>query len=109
MNRVSSVAAFRAAAIIEAVTWVGLLVAMFVERVLDGGDSLMGVFGPLHGVVALVYVAVAVWAGRELRWGNRTLLAALLVSVPPFGTVLFERWATRNGLLDLARSRRRPA
>jgi integral membrane protein len=109
MNRVSPATAFRAAAVAEAVTWAGLLVAMLVKHVLDGGEALMGVFGPLHGVVVLVYVAATLWAGSTLRWGNRTVLTALLASVPPFGSVVFERWATRTGRLDVARSRRPPS
>jgi hypothetical protein len=35
-----------------------------------------------------------------LRWTTPTFVLALVASVPPFGTVLFERWATRTGRLD---------
>jgi hypothetical protein len=35
------------------------------------------------------------------RWDNRTTFLALVASIPPFGTVVFERWATKHGKLDL--------
>lgn len=91
---------FRVAAVAEALTWCGLLVGMFQKYVLDRGERGVEVFGRIHGVVVLVYVAVAVWAGWRQRWSSRTLALALLASVPPLFTILFERWARATGQLD---------
>jgi len=91
--------AFTLVALLEAVTWAGLLVGMFVTHGLDGGDGAVAVTGRVHGIVVLVYVAVAILAGWQLRWRSRTLMWALLASVPPMCTIWFERWARRTGRL----------
>lgn len=91
--------AFTIVAIAEATSWAGLLVGMFVKYVLDGGEGAVAVFGRIHGVVVLVYVAVAVVTAWQLKWRSRTLAYALLASVPPLCTLWFERWARRTGRL----------
>jgi integral membrane protein len=58
------------------------------------------VFGPIHGVIFVGYVVLAVAARGPLRWNARTMLWALVASIPPFGSVVFERWASRTGRLD---------
>jgi integral membrane protein len=100
---------YRVAAIAEAATWLGLLIGMAVKYAGSGSEDGVAVFGPIHGVVVLGYVAVTFVAARALRWGGRTLALALLASVPPFGTVLFEEWATRSGRLAAPAHRVHPA
>ena len=99
---------FRAIAVAEAISWTGLLVGMFVKYVLDEGERGVEVFGRIHGVVVLVYVAAALITGRRQRWVPRTLVMSLLASVPPLGSVVFERWATRTGQLDPRHGAKRP-
>lgn len=89
---------FRVAAALEATTWLGLLIGMAVKY-LGGGEGGVTVFGPIHGVVVLGYVAATLWAASVFGWGGRTVWKALLASVPPLGSVVFERWATRTGRL----------
>ena len=72
---------------------------MAVKYVGSGSEAGVRVFGPIHGVVVLVYVAVTLVAARRLRWGGRTLALALLASVPPLTTLVFEAWAERTGRL----------
>lgn len=100
---------FRAIAIAEALTWLGLFVSMIVKYLGNGSERGVEVFGPVHGVVVLGYVAITLVAARRLRWGSRTLALALLASVPPGATLFFELWAERNGHLadPAARSARR--
>ena len=87
---------FRVSAALEAATWLGLLVGMVVKYAFDGGEGGVTVFGPIHGVVVLGYVAATLWAASVFGWGSRTVWTALLASVPPLGSVAFERWATRT-------------
>jgi integral membrane protein len=51
-------------------------------------------------VLFLAYLAAAVTAWRTEGWSRAVGVMALLVSIPPFGTVVFERWATRTGRLS---------
>lgn len=91
---------FRAVAIAEAISWTGLLVGMFFKYVVVENEVGVTIFGPIHGAIFVVFLAVAVATWSALRWTTRVGVTALLASIPPFGTLIFERWATRQGLLN---------
>ena len=91
--------AFRIVAVAEALTWVGLLIGMYVKYVPETTELGVKVFGPIHGGIFVAYVVVALVASRVLRWSPRTTVLALVCSVPPLATVWFERLATRNDKL----------
>jgi len=97
---------FRFVALLEAVTWVGLLVGMaFKYLPADGNEIGVKIFGPLHGAAFLLYLPVAAWTIYRLRWGFFTGVVAILASVPPFGTFIFERWVAHTGrLAELSRA-----
>jgi integral membrane protein len=99
MNR--AVAAFRAVAIAEALSWTGLLVGMVFKYLVVGDEIGVKIFGPIHGGLFLLYLTVTMLVRRPLRWGTTTTVLALIASVPPLGTLIFERWATRTGRLQL--------
>jgi integral membrane protein len=95
-------ARFRAVAIAEAVSWAGLLIGMFFKYVVIEHEVGVQVFGPVHGIIFMVYVAVTLVTWGALRWSTGTGVLAVLASVPPFGSWVFERWAARHGRLDPA-------
>ncbi|MDV7356976.1 DUF3817 domain-containing protein [Rhodococcus sp. NPDC019627] len=89
---------FRFVAILEAITWLGLLIGMaFKYLPADGNEIGVKIFGPLHGGVFVLYVLIALWTARKLSWSLLTTFWALVASIPPFGTVVFEVWAVRAG------------
>jgi integral membrane protein len=90
---------FRTVAVAEAISWLGLLVGMFFKYIAGGSEAGVHVFGPIHGAVFVLYVLTVLVVRRPLRWDARTTLVALAASVPPLGSVVFERWATGNGRL----------
>lgn len=90
---------FTVAARAEALTWLGLLIGMYFKHVAETTEVGVQVFGPLHGAMFLVYCVVAVAAKSVFGWSPKVLLLALVAAVPPFATLLFERWAARAGLL----------
>ncbi len=92
--------AFRIAAFLEAATWAGLLVGMFLKYVTKTTEVGVQVFGQAHGLVFLAYAALTVVAGIRLRWGWWPTLVALAASVPPMFTLLAERWLHRTGRLE---------
>jgi integral membrane protein len=91
---------FRAVAIAEALSWAGLLVGMLFKYVVVGNEIGVQVFGPIHGVIFVLYVIVALMTWAALRWSTGVGFVAVLASIPPFGTWIFERWALRHGHLD---------
>lgn len=90
---------FRIAAIAEAVSWTGLLIAMVFKYLVVHDAIGVHVFGPIHGVLFLGYLALAVLVWRRHFWSTRVGVVALLAGVPPYGSVVFERWASRTGRL----------
>ena len=99
MNPRTVALAFRAVAVAEALSWIGLLAGMYVKYVPETSEVGVQVFGPVHGAVFVAYVLVALVAARVLGWSRGTALLALVASVPPLATVVFERWAGRTGRL----------
>lgn len=92
---------FRVVAVAEAVTWVALLIGMGVKYIPDPNiDSGVRIPGMLHGAVFVLYLVVTVATAVALRWSWKLSLVGLLASIPPFGTVIFEVWASRTGRLD---------
>jgi len=90
---------FRLVAIWEAITWLALLIAMFFKWVL-GHEEAIRIPGMVHGVAGFtLFVVVALATAWSLKWDLKTTFLALVSSVPPFGTVVFERWAVRTGRL----------
>ena len=91
---------FAAAALIEGVTWAGLLIGMLLKY--GTGTTELGVwlFGRLHGLAFLCYVVVSLYAWVKLRWPLWAVLLALLAAMPPLVTVPLEMWFRRIGLLS---------
>lgn len=91
---------FTIAARVEAATWVGLLVGMYLKHISGSTELGVQIFGPIHGWVFLAYLAIALLAARRLRWDGRTTVLALLAAIPPLMTIPFEMWARRTGRLQ---------
>lgn len=96
---------FRLIAFWEAVTWAVLLIAMVLKWGFGYEQAVM-VPGMLHGITGFcLYVLVTLVTARALGWKLRIAFLALIASVPPFGSVVFERWARRYGLMaELSRA-----
>jgi integral membrane protein len=96
VNPRTAATVFRIVAVAEALSWLGLLAGMYVKYVPQTSEVGVQVFGPIHGAIFVAYVVVALVASRVLRWDVPTTLLALVASVPPLATVVFERWVSRT-------------
>ena len=83
---------FRGVAVAEAVSWLLLIVATVVKYA-DDAPLGVHVLGPIHGVLFLAYVALALEVRRRLEWDARTLLIVLAESIVPGGGFLAARRA----------------
>ncbi|GAB7190776.1 DUF3817 domain-containing protein [Kineococcus sp. NUM-3379] len=91
---------FRAVAVAEAVSWAALLVTMYLKYVVEAAhEGGVPVSGAVHGGLFVAYLVVTLLAARTFRWSAGATLLALLAAVPPFGTIVFERLASRRGML----------
>ena len=91
--------AVQVVAVIEAISWAGLLIGMLFKYVVDDDERGVQIFGPVHGAAFIAYVVTMLMVRRTLAWTPRVTLAALVCSVPPFATLAFEVWADRTGRL----------
>jgi len=92
---------FRTVAVAEAVTWALLLLGMVLKYVTETTELGVRVFGMLHGVVFIAYCLTTLVVAVDQRWPARRTAVGLLCSIPPFATVVFDRWAERRGALGL--------
>lgn len=91
---------FRAVAVAEACSWAGLLVGMFFKYVVATGELGVKVFGPIHGVLFVLYAAGVVLSAREAGWSRGTVVLGLACAVPPFTSVWFERRMASRAVVE---------
>jgi integral membrane protein len=87
---------FRLIAIAEACSWLGLLIGMLFKYSLAHDPIGVKVFGPIHGTLFIAYLATLLWLARRERWGWPRLVVGAAAAVPPFTSVIFERWVARR-------------
>ena len=75
---------FRTVALLEALSYLALLVATFVKRVIEGPD-LVPVLGPIHGILFLAYLLLTLLVREEQGWTVGQTLIVLIASAIPFG------------------------
>jgi integral membrane protein len=97
--------AFRTVAIAEACSWTGLLIGMVFKYLVVFDDVGVKIFGPIHGVLFILYVVITLMTARVFRWRPGTTVVGLLASIPPLTTLWFEHSARRRGLIDGERVR----
>ncbi|NJP34606.1 DUF3817 domain-containing protein [Micromonospora thermarum] len=90
---------FVVAAIAEAISWAGLLAGMAMKYGPPANELGVQIFGPIHGALFVTYGVLVLAVARLRRWSLLTTGVALVCAVPPFATLVFERWARRRGRL----------
>ena len=80
-------------------TWLLLLLGMFLKYVTKTTEVGVQVAGPIHGVVFIAYVLTAVTVGIDRRWPAGRIALAVGASIPPLATLPLERYAERHDWL----------
>jgi integral membrane protein len=89
---------FQVMAVIEAVTWTGLLISMVFKYFINGDQLGVRLFGGFHGFAAIGYVMAVFLVRPEVSWSNRTTALALAAAVPPLASLWFVRKAVPRAL-----------
>jgi integral membrane protein len=82
-------------ALAEATTFLALLVAAVVKRT-GGGETAVHVLGPIHGILFILYVAIALSIREQMGWSGRTTFWVLVAAVLPFGGYVVDWWLLRR-------------
>ena len=91
---------FVLAARVEAITWAGLLIGMYVKYGLQITEHGVWLFGRLHGAAFIVYFFVALITAIRLRWPWWCGVLAVLAAIPPLVTFPLELWFSKRGMLE---------
>lgn len=86
---------FRLAAWGEAAGWTLLISGIICREVIHNNIPVL-IAGQFHGILFLIYITASIILAPSLRWPLRRTLAAGLCSVPPYGSLAFELWASNS-------------
>ena len=84
----------RVVAIVEATSFLALLVASYVKHQ-DGGELGVQVLGPIHGLLFLAFVGLVFLVRPQARWSVPTTVVVLIGAVVPLGGYFVEEWLRR--------------
>lgn len=85
----------RYTALAEATSFIALLIASVVKR--TGGSELgVQILGPIHGLLFIAYVVIALNIRTEMGWSGRTTFWVLVGAVVPFGGYVVDRRLLRE-------------
>lgn len=91
-----SASVFRVTAVAEACSWLGLLVGMFFKYVVVENEIGVKVFGPIHGALFVAYLGSLLWVAAHERWRLGRIAVGAAAAIPPFTSVIFERWVAER-------------
>lgn len=92
---------FRYVALAEATSFLILLVFAVIKRTQDAPEG-VEIMGPIHGVLFLTYVVIALSVRSIAHWTRQQTLGVLVGAVLPFGGFVVDRWLARTGQLETA-------
>jgi integral membrane protein len=81
---------FRYVALAEATSFLILLSCSFFAR--DG----VPIMGPIHGMLFLAYVLIALMIREPAGWSTKETLLILVGAVVPFGGFVVDRWLAKR-------------
>ncbi|MDA0166950.1 DUF3817 domain-containing protein [Solirubrobacter ginsenosidimutans] len=96
-----SLKTFRVVALTEATTFLLLLIASVLKRTADAPIGVT-ILGPIHGLLFVGYVLIALNLKEEQGWTSKETGFILLAAVLPFGGYVVDRWLARRELPAVA-------
>jgi integral membrane protein len=88
---------FRLSAFVETFGWTCLIIGIIaVELQWPHNDAYIAVAGSIHGILYLFYLFIVIFTHRSLNWSVWRFMFAELISVVPYGALIFELWVSRR-------------
>lgn len=87
MKEQSLLRILRVFALLEAFSWLALLIAMYLKWVLDHTEYMRPV-GNIHGYLFIFFVIFVLIVGVKMKWNFKEISLSLLSSILPFGTIV---------------------
>ncbi|EHK87922.1 DUF3817 domain-containing protein [Saccharomonospora azurea] len=86
---------FRGAAFVTGLGLLGLVVVMVIRYGFDNATP-SAVYSPIHGVIYMVYLVLAIDLALKARWSVKGTIGVLLAGCVPFFSFVAERAVTRR-------------
>ena len=77
---------FRITAFLEGLSYILLLGIAVPVKYLAGDPSYVKLLGMPHGLLFVLYIALAVLMAQNYKWTRKTLAIVLIAAIIPFGT-----------------------
>ncbi|HXQ88537.1 MAG TPA: DUF3817 domain-containing protein [Solirubrobacterales bacterium] len=90
-----SVRNFRYVALVEATTFLALLVASVIKNT-GGSETGVQILGPIHGLLFIAYVVMALNLRESAGWTGKQTVWILVGAVLPFGGYVVDWWLARR-------------
>lgn len=90
---------FRWVALLEATSFLALLVAAVVKRTADN-EAGVQILGPIHGLLFVAYVAIALSIRADAGWSWKQTFWILVGAVLPFGGYVVDWWLVKRERLQ---------
>jgi integral membrane protein len=90
---------FRYVALTEATTFLALLVASVVKNT-GGSEVGVQILGPIHGLLFIAYIVIALQLREPEGWTTRQTVWILVGAVLPFGGYVVDWWLLRRERLS---------
>ncbi len=76
---------FRLITLLEGVSYILLLIAMPIKYLLNN-EQYVQILGMPHGILFLLYIILALYFYKKMKWNITDLIIILFGSIVPFGT-----------------------
>jgi integral membrane protein len=86
---------FRWVALIEATSFLALLIAAVIKRTADNEIGVQ-ILGPLHGLLFLAYIGIAWIIRHDAGWTGWQTFWIMVGAVVPFGGYVVDWWLVRR-------------
>lgn len=86
---------YKVVAISEAVGWTILITGILIKKYEWPGHNIaVPIAGQIHGMIFLAYFGILLAVYTSIGWSRGKFLLAVLAGVPPYGSLIFEQWAS---------------
>tara|TARA_B100001059_G_scaffold81669_1_gene79711 strand:- start:498 stop:776 length:279 start_codon:yes stop_codon:yes gene_type:complete len=83
--------AFRVISLLEALSFVILLLIAMPIKYILGNPELVRIVGMAHGILFVLYILGALLFKKKLNWSNQILVVVILCSIIPLGPLYVDR------------------
>ena len=88
---------FRITALGEACGWTILISGLLIHHYrLLGSTIAIPIAGQIHGTIFIAYFIALIFVYPSLAWSRSKTLLAFIAGVPPYGSLIFELWASKE-------------